>query len=777
MSKSIGIDLGTTNSAAAIKTIHTRVLKSSEGEFITPSCVTVIGKKLLLRKPNIVVGRHALEWMKQDPENAIVAIKRLMGRSHGDKEVLEMIQGRKYRYRIERHSKGTANSVAVIMGGKEYTPAEISAEILKKIRSDAEKALNGEVEYAVITVPAYFNDKQKHATRTAAALAGLKVQRLLPEPTAAAISFGVDTIKGDDATTVLVFDFGGGTFDLSVLTISGGQFIEQGKGGDMWLGGEDIDRMIIHHVLMETAKEYDIQDIYSLIEDQETKIKHRFLAELKEKVEKAKIRLSSEDEAYIEILGGLKDPDGDSIDVDVELTREQFAGIIAPVVDSTVRLTRKILENIHLTPDLIDNVLLVGGSSLIPSVIEAIKQEFGDEKVRTHERPMLAVAEGAAILSHRLSDAYECPSCGGTVSRDDKNCKGCGFDLEKYTIEAGVFDIVHSAAHDYYIYLEHNKGHLLVEKNTPLPFEITERFKLVHPDQRLVHMRFFNMVNEQEESIGDLWLGIDDEDERTINKDMQNRDEENPLHVEITLKIDENNLIEISAAMEECPSIRLSKTLSRGSADERLFMELERVISDANQKNYCMFSIVDLIHRCLSIIKDINGIIDPETGHVNDSLYERVVKKIEKTERLASEDRHGKSMIYYCNNLIQDFGFAIPPEKRKRIKKLVKELEDMEERGTYEENIEAIERLESCLDDLGFAGDLLQIRKAGEYCLDTDPVKATKFFGAIDAIMEAVAAGDKDKVVALLREIMPDAMNTIKGLENATGLIHKDIAR
>ena len=202
MSKSVGIDLGTTNSVGAVKRVQTEIVKNSEGEQVTPSCVTMRKKKLPFSKLAFVVGKDALEWMKQDPENTVLAVKRLMGRSILNKEVQKIIEGKRLSYRIQAHSRGTANSLGIIMGQKEYTPEEISSEILKKIRMDAEKFLGGEVVYAVITVPAYFNDKQKHATRTAATLAGLKVQRLLPEPTAAAISFGVDNIKGDEAKAI-----------------------------------------------------------------------------------------------------------------------------------------------------------------------------------------------------------------------------------------------------------------------------------------------------------------------------------------------------------------------------------------------------------------------------------------------------------------------------------------------------------------------------------------------------------------------------------------------
>jgi len=768
MSKSIGIDLGTTNSVGAIRKVHTEVLKNAEGDLITPSCVTLKKKRLPFSRPDFVVGKHALEWMKQDPENTIVAIKRLMGRSYQNKYVQQFIADRRLRYRIDRHSRGTANSLAVILGGKEYTPEEISARILEKIRKDSEKALGGKVEYAVITVPAYFNDKQKHATRTAAALAGLKVRRLLPEPTAAAISFGVDNVKGDEGKTVLIFDFGGGTFDLSVLTISGGQFIEQGKGGDMWLGGEDIDRSIADYVLAQTAREYEIDDMTAFVENQDETLKNRFLGELKAKVEKAKIRLSSEDEAYVEILGVLKDKDGDSVDVDVALGRNQFDEIIAPVAESTVKLTRKVLEDIHFTPDLIDNVLMVGGSSRIPRIAMTMKQEFGDEKVLIHERPMLAISEGAAILSHRLADTYECPQCGRQVSQSDRLCGKCGFDLEKYTIEEGVLDIVHSAAHDYYIYLENDERQLFVKKNTPLPCEKTEVFKLVHPEQKLVHMKFFNVVNEKEEFIGDLWLGIDNEDDE--------KQEATP-HVEITLKIDENNLIEVAAALKEFADIQLSKTLSRGKADEKLFLSLEETITEANRSQYGEYVMIDLTHRSLSAIKDINNVVDPETGEVDESAHDRAALKIEKARKMAAEDHSSRTTIYYAKSVLGDFGPVISPKDRATVKKRIKRVEEMDETGTYEENVKALTDLDDALDNLGGVNVLMEIKKAGDLCAESDPAKAPKFYRCIEDILKAHKDGAKDSAGDLLNKIMPEVRDIVGEFESKTGVIHKDITR
>ena len=770
MAKSIGIDLGTTNSVTGIKKTHLEIIKNSEGELLTPSCVTVKKKKKLLilgTMEEYLVGRHALEWIKQDAANTITAVKRLMGRNLDDPEIKKMITNRHWQYRISAHANGTANSLAVVLGGKEHTPEQISAKILEKLKSDAEKALGDEVAFAVITVPAYFNDKQKHATRTAAALAGLKVRRLLPEPTAAAISFGVDTIGQDDAKTVLVFDFGGGTFDLSVLTISGGQFIEQGKGGNMWLGGEDIDNEIVDFVLAETAREYAIDDMDALIANQDEPSRNLFLGELKSAVEQAKIRLSDDQETYVEILAILKDSDGDRIDVDVELTRQRFEKMIAPIVDATVTLTRKLIEDIHFTPDLIDNVLLVGGSSRIPAVIAAIENEFGKQKVLLHERPMLAIAEGAAILSHRLSDTYECPHCGKSVSQSDPTCGQCGFDLEGHIIAESVFDIVHAAAHDYYIYLANNERYLLIEKNTPLPCEKTESFKLVHADQRLVHMKFFNIVNETEESIGDLWLGIDEEGTHP----------DGPVNLEITLKIDENNLVEVAAGLKELPHVELSKTLSRGKADEKLFLSLEDLINTANRNGYDTYTIEDLTSRALSLIQDIHNVIDKRTDEVNEPVYQLTAMKIDKAAKLAQKDIASKPLIYYAQNALDSFGPLIANKQKAAIRKGIAKLKKMDEHGTYDQNVAAQEALDAALDDMGWVNTLITIEKAGECCEKYEPARTAKFFNALENIVQGVKDAKVDRVTSKLEEILPEAHEILEKYDTRTGTIHKDIRR
>ena len=768
MKKSIGIDLGTTNSVAAIKKLNAEVLKNAENEYITPSCVTV--KKRMMRGPEFIVGRNALEWIRQEPENTITAVKRLIGRNFNDPEVQDLIKGHGLRYGLATHSRGSENSLAILAGGKEYTPEEISSKILIKIRKDAEKSLGGEVDSAVITVPAYFNDKQKHGTRTAANLAGLKVRRLLPEPTAAAISFGVDEISGDEGRTVLVFDFGGGTLDLSILTISGGQIIEMGKGGDMWLGGEDIDGLIIDHVLAATANEEKIDDIRALIDQQESSKKNRFLAELKTAVEKAKIALSDKTKTHVEILGILLDEDGDAFDVEVELSRDQLEAMLEPMLESMILLVRDIIANVHFSNDLIDNVLLVGGSSRTPCVIKAMQQEFGVEKVLLHERPMLAIAEGAAILSHRLADVIECPGCGKEIAQNEATCPHCEFDLEAHTVDQGLVEIVHASAHDYYIKLENDARFLMVEKNSPLPCSHTEVFQLVDVEQELVHMKFYNVVNDKEESIGDLWLGIDYDEEQ--------REDDKPSRIAITIDIDENNLVSVSAALRDKPDVTISKTLSRGKADEKLFLDLEQTVNEADQAGYTRFVVLDLLYHARSIIKSIHGLVNAQTGEVDEAKYKLIKGKLAKAARMAEEGETPRSAMLYAESMLEDYASIIEPAQQKKIQKKIDRLRKANDDSSYEVTIQAKETLDDAMKDerLGVVHLLLKIEHAGQVCQKTDPGKGMRFMRAAEDIVRSLEANDESGLDKL-GEIMPEVQSVLQNYMQSSRKIHKDIRK
>ncbi len=781
MKKSIGIDLGTTNSVVAVKKVRTEVLKNREGEHITPSCVMV--KKRLMRKPEFIVGRDALEWMRQEPEHTITAVKRLIGRNFHEHEVQELIKKQTLHYPLSTHSRGSSNSLALQIGGREFTPEEISAKILSKLKADAEAALGGEVDAAVITVPAYFNDKQKHATRTAATLAGLKVRRLLPEPTAAAISFGVDKISGEDGRTVLVFDFGGGTLDLSILTISGGRIIEMGKGGDMWLGGEDIDQLLIEYVLEETAEKEGIADIRALIEQQKSARKNKFLAELKRAVEQAKIALTDQKETCIEILGVLLDQDGDPLDVEVELPRARFESIMAPLLKSLLQLVRGVIADVHFTEDLIDNILLVGGSSHIPCVIKTLQKEFGPEKVLLHERAMLAVAEGAAILSHRLADTVECPQCTRSTAQNASTCTHCGFDLAGHTVEHGVVEIVHAAAHDYYIKLENDQRFLMVEKNTPLPCSSTEVFQLVDPEQELVHMKFYNVVNKKEQSIGDLWLGIDRE--RARDKEEQPdtvRKAQMPSRIEISLNIDENNLVAVNAALLNQPEVAVSRTLSRGKADEKLFLALEQAIADAEQARYSAYTVIDLQNRARSIIGLINRVVDAKNDTVDEAQYEQARNQIRKAVKIAANEEAPLTQVYYAESMLDDYSVLIAPEVQEQLRARIEKLRQVDRHGSYKETMQASAALSAALDDqrLALVNTLMQIENASEICCATDPGKAKKFLRVIAEVLEAAENQDdcmEDKLQNILQNILPEVDEVLENYAMSTQKIHRDIRK
>ena len=300
MAKSIGIDLGTTNSVVAFKDATVRVISTGpNNEELCRSCVAVD------RSGSMVVGNMAYNNWKRYAPNIVISAKRMMGTAISDSQVQKMKADKEmYPYGISKYSGGTNDSVAIILNGKEYTPEQISAEILRQLKDDASVKLGDEVTHAVITVPAYFNEKQKSATRKAAELAGLKVQRLLAEPTAAAISYGADKMSADEDKIFLVYDFGGGTFDLSILVASGGNFIESGTGGDRWLGGDDIDRLLSEYVLEEAGKANNV-DIHDLINQLSDRKKFNFQGEFKAQVESAKKVLSHDTDGALKVYSDL----------------------------------------------------------------------------------------------------------------------------------------------------------------------------------------------------------------------------------------------------------------------------------------------------------------------------------------------------------------------------------------------------------------------------------------------------------------------------------------
>ncbi|HEY9661507.1 MAG TPA: Hsp70 family protein, partial [Allocoleopsis sp.] len=411
MGNIIGIDLGTTNSVAAFKFADIEVVTANENappdRKLTRSIVTA-------NQGALVVGETAYNQIGANPEDVVISIKRLMGRGFNDL-VLQQQQSR-FSYKITPTEHGTENSLSVWLAGKAYEPEDISAEILKQVVRNAQsyqaqQGQKSQITSAVITVPAYFNDKQRHATRSAAFRAGIIPLELLPEPTAAAISYGFKPNGTGDAKTILVYDFGGGTFDASIITTASNQFIELGKAGDLWLGGDDVDHLLVEYVKKQVAQEEGFDDIDTLIAKMPHYQRVRFNADLRKAVERAKIDLSRTEIARVIPATPLLDDLGMAIPINVEITRQVFEQLLTPLVDRTIEVCHNAIHFSEYTIDLIDVVLLVGGSSQIPLVQRKVQEAFGTHKVAVHPRPMTAVAEGAAIVAAGLIEKV------GTVSR------------------------------------------------------------------------------------------------------------------------------------------------------------------------------------------------------------------------------------------------------------------------------------------------------------------------------------------------------------------------
>jgi len=372
MGKIIGIDLGTTNSAVAvIEGGEPTVIPSSEGGRLVPSVVAVN------KQEERLVGQLARRQAVMNPENTIFSVKRFMGRKFSDPEVQKALETIPYKI-----SAAPNGDVRVHMGGKEYSPPEISAMILQKIKADAEAYLGEEVTDAVITVPAYFSDSQRQATKDAGRIAGLDVKRIINEPTAASLAYGIDK-KGDE--TIAVYDLGGGTFDISILDVSEGLIEVRSTNGDTFLGGDDFDERIIEWLADEFKKEQGID----LRQDRQA------LQRLKEAAENAKKELSSTMQAEISLPFITADASGPK-HLNITLSRAKLESLVGDLVERTIGPCKRALEDANLKAADIDEVLLVGGMTRMPAIHEAVKKFFAKEPNKS-VNPDEVVAIGAAI--------------------------------------------------------------------------------------------------------------------------------------------------------------------------------------------------------------------------------------------------------------------------------------------------------------------------------------------------------------------------------------------
>ena len=637
MKKAIGIDLGTTNSVVAFKDTSVKILRNKEGDELTRSCVGF--------KDEILVGKVAYQLLGRDPINTIRSVKRLMGGALKDKAVIDMINSGHYKYGITSYNDGTDEAIAVVLGGKQYRPEQISAEILKKLKADAEDKLGDEVTHAVITVPAYFTERQKNATLKAAEIAGLKVQKLLAEPTAAAIAYGVDNLKAGDATTVLIYDFGGGTFDLSILTIVDGEYMAAGTGGDRWLGGDDIDRKLETLILSKVAQEYNISDIITLIQKLPEKKRYQFEGQILFQTEAAKIQLSSTNSASVTIDSILEDENGDIVDIDITVTRKEFEKIAKPFVDRSIDLIETLLKEVGYDIGMIDKILLVGGTSCIPLVKQLLSERFGADKIKISEKPMLAVAEGAAILSHRLDDGYE-------RSPDDSTAIG---------------EISYSASHNYYIDIAEDdlmKKEKIIEKLTPLPAQTSKTFKTTTNNQKVVKVALFS--DPEKGDFGMQALGY-----YLIKENL-------PIQSELVFEfhLDTNEILAVNVYPKGKRNQEKQIILGRGNTDHKALDIIDTLINKSTRE----FRTVDGEEEFVNFVTKKIGDIEKEgVANISDNkwheVYYTATEKYDEIKSTESRTPKAEKALFRAKRLLIEFGELLDQFDKNAMIQLITQIE------------------------------------------------------------------------------------------------------
>lgn len=594
MSKILGIDLGTTFSAmAAMKDGDATIIENKEGNRTTPSVVAINDKGEKL------VGTLARRQQVTNPENTIFGVKRLIGKRYSSSDVQRLEDNLPYRLR-----EADDGGVEIKMGDQWYKPPQISAMVLQKLKQDAEDKLGEDLDRAIVTCPAYFDDSQRKSTKVAGEIAGFEVERVINEPTAAALSYGLTEQR---EKTVVVYDFGGGTFDISILEVSEDTVEVKGTGGDTQLGGNDFDQEIIDWLVGKFKQEQAID----LAQDELA------LQRLKEAAEKAKIELSSTKETDINLPYVTSD-DAGAKHLNYKMTRAKLESLVKDYIDQSMKLVEKTLDESELTKKDIDDIVLVGGQTRMPVIQRRIEEFFGIEPEKDIN-PDEVVAIGAATQA-------------GIMEGDVKDV----LLLDVTPLSLGIETLG-------------GKNTAIIEKNTTIPTSESEVFSTAADNQSQVEINILQGERPTADDCKNLGRFILDgipPAPRGVPK------------IEVTFDIDANGILHVSAEDQgtgKTQSIRIEDSL--GLSDE----EIERMKKEAEQ------------HR----------------------------ERDKKKEKLIEKKNEADSLIYTCNNTLEESGDQIDQQTKQDLEEKIEQLKQVKEKEDLDQLKKKTQALSQAMQEIG----------------------------------------------------------------------------